>query len=143
MASCLIPSIAGLPIHPFISDAPVGTSDEDVAFVARLIFKYFRSGQSTYGGGQGELLKILFDLPAEFQFDVYALAFAVISDPSLVEVRPELKKAKTYGSAYELIRAVGTPDLINAIKGGRSVGKMLTYTDDARSRLINLLLSWD
>jgi len=140
MASCLIPSIVGLPIHPFLSDAPPGTSGEDAAFVARLIFKYFRSGQSTYGLSQGELLKILFNLPAdEFQLDGAALALAVISDPALVEAHPELKRAKTYGAAYELIRAVGTPDLLNAIKGVKSAGKVLPHTEDARLPLLSLL----
>ena len=141
MASWLIPAIAGLSIGTIITSAPPETTDEDIAFVAALIFRYLRSGHHQTDAKEN-LLEILFGLPRVFRLDGYALAATVISNPDLLETYPELKNAATYGSAYELIRAAGSPDLVNSIMGGKSAKKSPVYSEEVRSTFLDALRNY-
>jgi hypothetical protein len=135
MASWLIAAIAGLKIGTVITKPPPGTSDEDIVFVAALIFRYLRIGHIRHDSKEA-IIDVLFAMPRVFPLDGYALAAAVISGPYLLEKVPELKDAKTYGSAYELIRAAGSPDLIKSIKGGKSARKSSPYSQEVKEILL-------
>ena len=111
MASWLIPAIAGLRAGTVITEPLPRTSDDDIVFVAALIFKYLRSGNLEFGSHEA-ILNLLFAMPRVFALDEDVLAATVIFNPNLLETFPELKNAKTYGSAFELIRAIGSSDLV-------------------------------
>jgi hypothetical protein len=138
MASWLIPAIAEIRNSFLIAAPPPGISDEDVSFIAALIFKYLRVGHRT-PLMEDRVIRVLFDLPRVFPLDGYALAAAVISNPGLLETYPELTNAKTYGSAYELICAVGSSHLLDSIKGGKPASKPPIYTKKAKDTILDVL----
>jgi hypothetical protein len=104
-ASWLIPAIVG---HQHVlfgwEVPPESTPDEDIAYIADLIFRYLRS--------QGDMkmsesvLKLLFRLPRTFEIDSLALTAAVLSDPGLLDHVPELQDADIYGPYIIFMRGL-------------------------------------
>jgi hypothetical protein len=104
MASWLIPVIAGYDRNDIIADPPEGTPDDDISFTARLIFRYFRAAKAD-GRRDKNLIRLLFRLPAVFEFDRLVVAALAISyDNPFAEEFPELENAAVYGPYRELIR---------------------------------------
>jgi hypothetical protein len=141
MASWLIPAIAGLETCIMTTtDIPAGTSDVDIAFVAALIFRYLRTDRHL-DDRENLIPKMLFSMPRVFHLDGYALASMVVSNPSLLAEYPELRIAETYGSAYELVRATGSSEVLNSIKGGKKLtGRPRIFTEDAKNMLLSVLM---
>lgn len=117
IASWLIPALVG---HYHLgyawSPPPATTPDEDVAYIAELIFRYLRSkaGGPRRDGEMAmteSLLKLLFQLPRAFMFDSLALTATVLSEPELLIRVPELQDADIYGPYIIFIRErVGQAD---------------------------------
>ena len=87
MASWLIPAIAGLRAGTVITEPLPRTSDDDIVFVAALIFKYLRSGNLEFGSHEA-ILNLLFAMPRVFALDEDVLAATVIFNPNLLETFP-------------------------------------------------------
>jgi ATPase family associated with various cellular activities (AAA) len=135
--SSLIPAIAGIRGNVVVQNQ-AAISEAAAKIQAALIFNFLRTApvdimqgkhfilcvglnesdreRHLRSGGIEILLQILFSYPMVFQFDRYALARTVILNPSLLDKVPELRKADLYGPMYELIAAVGTPELVTAIE---------------------------
>ncbi len=114
MASWLIPMIAGRSAGPtFFKPSPAGTPDNEVAYVARLIFEYLKSSQAG-DAMDTALLKLLFELPRVFAMDELALAMAVLSNPDLRREIPELKDTAIYGSYADIVRRSNSTRVIQA-----------------------------
>jgi hypothetical protein len=106
LESWLIPVIAGNHRLSFVlSEPPAGTSDEDVAYVAGLIFRYLRS-QRGVDATDENLLKLLFRLPRTFEIDPLALTAAVLFDPGLLSQIPELSNREIYGPYVKFLWGV-------------------------------------
>ena len=103
IASWLIPAIAGHHHIDFVWSAPpASTPDEDIAYIAGLIYRYLRSkGGGLSPGGEmimtESLLKLLFHLPRTFMIDSLTLTATVLSKPELLNLVPELQDADIYG----------------------------------------------
>jgi NACHT domain len=114
--SGLISVIVGRKGKIEVSHLPGDVSAADARLAAALIFNYLRTANLTEPAAV-HLVRVLCALPREFSFDTYALARAVIVNPSLADAAPELLDPKFYGDAYAVIAAVGSADLLARMKG--------------------------
>ena len=104
MHSWLIPAIAGIDCVPQrLPTPPKATADEDIAEVAKLIFKYLRSGSYSETNYRA-VLRLLFNMPDVFEIDALALTAAAIGRPGLREAIPELENFDLYGNYAEIVR---------------------------------------
>ena len=162
LAGCLIPSIAGGMAGTMVIQNQTRISEADAEMLAALIFNFLRTAPADLmrdanlalssnfdensGGeileveGIEGLLRILFSLPRVFKFDQYALARAAILNPNLLDEVPELRKADLYGPMYELIRAVGTPELVTAM--GRATDQEVKASSGTEELLREVVYSY-
>ncbi len=104
--SWLIPMIAGNQrINLLLTDPPEGTSDEDVAYIADLIFRYLRSERGDDAAAEN-LLRLLFRLPGTFEADTLALTAAVLRDPVLLSQIPQLRAIGIYGPYSKFLQGI-------------------------------------
>ena len=103
IASWLIPNVAGEPVGGMWGDPPATTPAEDIAYIARLIFRYLRSNGGRASKADG-LLELLFGLPRVFEIDSLALAITTLSNPELLAKIPDLRNAEIYGPYINFLR---------------------------------------
>jgi hypothetical protein len=126
MSRALIPLAAGLELHTrYVIHPPEGLSEQDYQHVATLIINYLRNA-GPHESSVDPLIRILLQLPREVSLNEYVIARSVILRPELVDSHPRLRDHEIYGRFYELIGAIGTPDLRREIgyvnRSSRRVG---------------------
>jgi hypothetical protein len=159
LSSSLIPLIAGMKGEIIIRDQ-IETSEIGARMLSALIFNFLRTARADtvrldlfifalseedgqtlmQRNGIQRLLRVLFSLPRVFQFDQYALARTVILNPSLIDEVPELREADLYGPMYELIQALGTPELLTAVE--RATDHEVTASLGLEELLREVVHSW-
>jgi hypothetical protein len=145
MASWLIPAIAGRGRAILVSDPPEGTSDADVTMIAGLIFRYFRTAKPDNIDRDIELLRLLFRLPAVFEFDHPTLAgLALTPSDELVAELPEPDNAKVYGPFTALIQRVRASKQPPHIPTGKDLETFLNGLPDEAIPAAGIILRmWD
>ena len=114
MASWLIPMTAGRHTGPiFLHLPPAGTPDNEIQYIARLIFEYLKSSQAD-ALISAELLKLLFRVPRIFEMDELALTMAVLSNPQMRTEIPELRHDVIYGIYMNVVRRGNSAQVIRA-----------------------------
>jgi hypothetical protein len=105
MASSLISIAIGNAQELAPEAPPAGTPARETASIARLIFCCLRSSLSS-PGYDGELVRLLFSLPAEYQNDSLALAGAVLRTPGLPAEFRVLQNPETFGRYAGIVAGV-------------------------------------
>jgi hypothetical protein len=105
MASSLISISIGKETRLAPEAPPAGTTDEEIASIASLIFCCLRS--DLCGPGHDEkLIRLLSNLPDEYRNDPLALAGAVLRNPGLPVEFPELQQPEVFGQYAGIVASV-------------------------------------
>jgi hypothetical protein len=143
MASWLIPAIAGKRTGYIVPDPPEDTSPKDIAIVAGLIFRYFRSASADIERDT-DLLRLLFKLPRVFQSDPMVLAALPLLGSKDIDAEfpaPEDEDIQAYGPYASLVQRYRQSGETQISDSGLA-DLMNTLSEEAANALVHVLKNW-